>query len=109
SCLFHLWRHCSRSNPLACVGFIVLLCASTGVRADIAVSVSSAGQPIAFSSVNISQGWRFTVNDTLQVTALGLMDANLDGFQENHPIAIFDSSGATICSTMLSAGTLNPL
>lgn len=85
----------------------LLMCSAA--QGDIAASVNSQGLAIAFSSVNISQGWRFSVDVPIEVTALGLLDSDNDGFQASHPIALWNGAGAMIASAALSAGTFNPL
>lgn len=87
----------------------VMTFAAGTVHGDIAVAVGNQGLPIAFSQFDVSQGWRFNIDVPIQVTALGLMDANLDGFQAEHAIGIFKSDGSSIVSSVLEAGDVHPL
>jgi hypothetical protein len=54
-------------------------------------------------------GWEFTANQNMTVTALGVFDGNQDGLVENHPVGIWDSAGNLVGSTVVGAGTVDPL
>lgn len=82
---------------------------ASSILGDTAAAVGSQGLPIAFSQFDTSQGWRFNVDSPIRITALGLMDANLDGFQAEHPIAIFKSDGSMVVGSLIEAGTVHPL
>lgn len=49
-------------------------------------------------------GWTFRPEVDLQVTALGLFDLAHDGFDQAHPIGLWDANGALLTTTTLSAG-----
>ncbi|MCK5353628.1 MAG: hypothetical protein KAJ63_00805 [Methyloprofundus sp.] len=51
-----------------------------------------------------SFGWSFSTNDDkLGLTHLGLFDSGAAGFNEDHDMAIFDSSGSAVASVTFSA------
>lgn len=94
----------------ACIaGVIATLACNRASWADTAASVNSQGLPIAFSSVNVSHGWRFTPTVPIRVTALGLLDADNDGFAEDHPIGLWKADGDLLVSSVINAGTVDPL
>src|SRR5262245_25573242 len=84
--------------------FAAACCAAA--RADNAVSVNSQGTADAFVGVAQSIGWRFTVNSPIQITSLGLLDKNNDGFQADHPVAMWDSQGAMLANVTIHAGAI---
>jgi Domain of unknown function (DUF4082) len=71
-----------------------------------AISFSSA--PTSSDS-QISLGWQFTTLQDITVESLGYYDDSLDGFATPHEVGIFDSSGNLIVSSLLDAGTTDPL
>jgi hypothetical protein len=82
---------------------------TSSARGDIAASVGSDGPAIAFNNVDATQGWRFTVDAPIIITALGLLDANLDGFVSAHQIGVWDEEGSLLLAATVQAGTVNPL
>ena len=83
------------------------MCSSS--RADFAVSVGSQGLAIAFSINDVSQGWRFNVDVPIQITHLGLLDGDNDGFATEHPIGVWDAGGTLLALATVEKGTVNPL
>src|SRR5262245_57120066 len=54
-------------------------------------------------------GWRFTVNQPISITALGIFDSGQDGLAQSYSIGIWNSGGTMIASGTVSSGTSNPL
>jgi len=72
-----------------------------------AVSFDYGGIPLDIASTN---GWRFTPDEDIDVTAVGLWDDGADGFAASHDLAIWSGDGATmLLSTQIPAGTAAPL
>lgn len=74
------------------------------------VAPSQAAQPaIEFSGSNGSYldgntrmlGWQFTVPATVQVTALGWFDWNLDGLAREHEVGIWESATQTLVASLV--------
>ena len=51
----------------------------------------------------------FTPSTDITVSSLGVFDYRDNGLGEAHMVGIFDNSGALLASTLVSAGTANPL
>lgn len=97
-------------RPLAVTIAVVLIAASADrAPADIAATVGNDGPAIAFNSVDTTQGWRFTVDAPIIITALGLLDSDLDGFATSHQVGVWDEQGALVVAGTLQAGTVHPL
>jgi hypothetical protein len=90
--------------------------ASPALADQVAVDLDIANSIIWGSpNAGISHGWEFTVNQTIEVTHLGMVDVgpagyppglNQDGFQIAHPLGIFRiSDGALLTSGAVSPGT----
>ena len=74
------------------------------VNADVAVSIT--GGAIAAIVADSVHGWKFTVNENITLTHLGLWDQDEDGLDGDHPIGLFRlSDGALLTSGTMSAGT----
>jgi hypothetical protein len=70
---------------------------------------SGAG-PTSISSPGAVIGYDFTVGVTsLEASALGLFDQDLDGFSEAHNVSIWTSTGTLLGSVMVPTGSLAPL
>ncbi len=54
-------------------------------------------------------GWSFTVNNSIQVTALGFFDMGLDGLGEQHLIGIWDENEDLLVQAGVSLGCDNHL
>ena len=88
-------------------GTALAVSAQAGVMA-VAVPTSSSGRGSPTpQSVN---GWRFTANDDLTVTHLGMFDYLDDGFEGRYELGLFRFSDmALLTSGNLPAGTVAPL
>jgi hypothetical protein len=62
-----------------------------------------------FSDDPLTLGFVFTANSTFEVTSLGWFDSTGAGFQSEHTVGIFDSTGNLLVSTTLGSGTTDPL
>jgi hypothetical protein len=90
---------------------IVSALVAAAAASDVAMSLNPAdmtgwGWPLA----DTNHGWEFTVNSTIQVTHLGLLDVadppddiTPDGFLLSHAIGLFRVDG-----TLLTASTMDP-
>jgi hypothetical protein len=103
----HVDARSFRAVPGTLVLFSTTLALSPPAHAENAVSVGSA--LFAFNSVSRSQGWRFTVDVPIQITAMGILDAGDDGLATSHDIAIWDEAGTMLHMTTVEAGVVNPL
>lgn len=56
------------------------------------------------TSYDSTRGWRFTTNQAILVTDLGVFDSNLDGLSETHDVGIFDSTGTLLVSVTVPNG-----
>ncbi len=99
------------------LGAIVLFAwVATVAASDVAMSLNPAdmtgwGWPLA----NTNHGWEFTVNATIQVTHLGLLDVanppatmpdiTPDGFVLTHAIGLFRTDGTLLAASMFDPGT----
>ncbi|MFT7773814.1 DUF4082 domain-containing protein [Roseateles sp.] len=54
-------------------------------------------------------GWSFTVNSDITITALGVFDSDQDGLSERHEVGVWSSGGTLLASTIVGAGTADPL
>jgi len=60
--------------------------------------------------VNTTRGWRFTVNEEIQVEELGFWDSGLDGLSQPHPVGIWrDADQALLTAATVPDGTAAPL
>ena len=85
--------------------FSVALLYPTASYSATAAMISQGGQinPPADDSLH---GWRFSPNESIVVSHLGLFDNLNDGFNSDHEIGIFDyASGTLLVSAFLNAGT----
>ncbi|MBN9420580.1 MAG: DUF4082 domain-containing protein [Candidatus Eremiobacteraeota bacterium] len=81
-----------------------LLAASSAIAVPVLTLPETNGNTQAIA--NTTAGWSFTVNQTIQVTALGLFDdASVTGLTDSHQIGIWDSSSALIASATVPSGT----
>ena len=89
----------------------VLLLAGLGEPTVAAIAVSlNPNSGGGWSVSNSSHGWRFTVNQAISVTHLGLFDGDEPGFVHPHPIGLWRlSDEALLASGTISAGAVDPL
>jgi len=60
--------------------------------------------------VNTTRGWRFTVNEEIQVEELGFWDSGLDGLSQPHPVGIWrDADQALLTTATVPDSTAAPL
>src|SRR3954471_15438781 len=69
-----------------------------------------------FSSVNqtftddpVTLGFVFEVNSPFEITSLGWFSPTAEGFQTDHTVGLYDSTGSLLTSADLAAGSANPL
>ncbi|MEI9961385.1 MAG: hypothetical protein WDM76_09750 [Limisphaerales bacterium] len=85
-----------------------LILAST-LSASPLLNSSGAGST-SISSLDAVVGYSFTIGITsLEASALGLFDQDLDGFSEAHNVNIWSSTGILLGSVTVPAGSLAPL
>ena len=82
---------------------LVLLHGGTA-RADIAVEVEFGAPDTIFPNGGTTHGWQFTVNETIEVTHLGLYDRLQNGFAIEHPVGLWDEEGTLLTSVVMSPG-----
>jgi hypothetical protein len=88
--------------------------ASAALADQVAVDLDVANSIIwGYPTAGYSHGWEFTVNQTIEVTHLGMVDVgpagfppglNQDGFEIAHPLGIFRLSDGALLTT----GTVGP-
>ena len=96
------------------VGQAIAVCATlVAVQfavADTAVDiVSNDPSTNVFPAGGTTFGWQFSVNETIEITHIGLYDNNSDGFDGEHPIGLWDEEGSLIWSDVIEAGSSLPL
>jgi hypothetical protein len=102
-----LWRaRCAPMIGMVCTFFAAI---APSARGDTAVSANIAAPSMFSLGLNRTAGWRFTVNDHLSVTHLGLYDWQGNGFEIAYPIGLWNSGGNLLALAEVSAGTANPL
>jgi len=91
---------------------IVVVVSSTAALGNptAAITVNQDSNTIIDFNADSVAGWEFTVNENVQVTALGVWDGNLDGFSESIPLGLYRSSDQQLLgSVTVAAGTASPL
>ncbi len=84
------------------------LCLPLQAAAAPAVSLSNlSGLTLANGPYTL--GWAFTVNSDISVKALGVFDSDQDGLAERHQVGLWNSGGTLLASTIVGAGTADPL
>ena len=86
------------------LGFGLVLLHGGMARADIAVEIEFGASDTVFPNAGTTHGWQFTVNETIQVTHLGLYDRLQNGFAIEHPVGLWDEDGTLLSSVVMSAG-----
>jgi len=87
-----------------------LLSFSNALLADLGISAPGAGDFTWNAGSQNTYGWNFTVGSVaLQVTGLGIWDADLDGLAAAHPVGLWSESGALLASTVVQSGAQTPL
>ena len=100
------------------VSLTALVATPSTTIADVAIDldiVANSSSTFAASAFDSNHGWQFTVNRSIIVTHLGLLDVTShvdldpDGFAIAHDIGLFEASGALLTSGTLSQGIVDPL
>jgi hypothetical protein len=86
---------------------ILLVSMGTASASPAFVITNVAGQGLGNPPFTL--GWQFTATGPISVTHLGLFDGSQDGLQERHELGLWDSGGNLLASTIVGAGTANPL
>ncbi|HEY1128874.1 MAG TPA: DUF4082 domain-containing protein [Roseateles sp.] len=84
------------------------ICLPMQAMAAPAISISNISGP-TLGNGPFTLGWSFTVNSDITVTALGVFDADQDGLAERHAVGLWSSGGTLLASTIIGAGTADPL
>ncbi|MBE3069098.1 MAG: DUF4082 domain-containing protein [Planctomycetes bacterium] len=58
---------------------------------------------------NLTEGWRFTVNEDIRVMRLGVWDLSSDGLNTSHDVGLWDPAGNLLASGTVAAGTAGAL
>lgn len=78
------------------------------VLAEMAIGIT--GGTSAPMGATTNHGWRFTANEDLILTDLGLWDDDCDGMDIDHPIGVWEFATETLLTSgVISAGTGDPL
>ncbi|MGD8451769.1 MAG: PEP-CTERM sorting domain-containing protein [Phycisphaerae bacterium] len=86
------------------LGCTLLLVLATPAWGQTAVGLTGGTQAPMGATTN--HGWRFTANEAITVTELGLWDDDNDGMDIDHPIGLWEfSSGTLLTSGIIHAGT----
>ncbi len=100
----------SAARDAVVFAFMLLLSSTPAAHSDtLAVTFSYSG--VAFNgTANLTFGWEFTLNEDIQVTELGVFDANGDGMAAPHDIGLWSiSNEVLLVTTSFLAGTVHPL
>ena len=88
----------------------LICCVATFAFANTIITDPGPGFLSGASGGNITVGYDFTVGSSaIELTALGIWDWNQDGLAEAHSVSLWDTAGNLLASTLISAGTVNPL
>ena len=97
-----------------CLSVATILATTGAAHASTSAYSFEGGRSLvsATGSVNLVQGWEFTVNEDVFATALGYFDAGNvtasgppDGLFLSKDVGLFDSSGTLIAQGVVPAGT----
>ena len=78
----------------------------TNARAASSVPAASFSGGTTINAISsYTVGWAFSVNQTIQVDALGFYDFNADGLALNHPVGLWDASPSLLASVTVPSGT----
>ena len=95
------------------VVYAFALCAAIGaghiVSADTAVEFPDDPFTPVFPAGGTTFAWQFTVNETIEITHIGLYDNDGDGFEGLHPMGLWDDEGSLVWSDTIQVGTFHPL
>lgn len=91
------------------IGIVAIACMvlfGLGQPAFAEIAISLTGGTAAPMGATTNHGWRFTANENITLTELGLWDDDNDGMDIDHPIGIwrFDTA-QLLTSGVISAGT----
>ncbi len=89
------------------VAFALLLAGSSSVAWAQAIQSFSGGTQFSSyygSNAGDTVGWRFTVNQDIYVTDLGIWNKDTDGLTSNHDLGLWDSSGALLAAVNVGPG-----
>lgn len=80
-----------------------------GLASVFSIPATSAQAAVSFAASNgydnsghFCLGYSFVPNEDVNVTQLGCYDSGQDGLVQSHPVAIFDSSGSTVVSAIVT-------
>ena len=79
------------------------------VSADTAVEFPNDPFTPVFPAGGTTFGWQFTVNETIDITHIGLYDNEGDGFEGAHTMGLWDDDGALVWTEIIQPGTSLPL
>jgi hypothetical protein len=75
-----------------------------------ALTITGGNSTVGHSgNSSTTMGWRFDVDSTITITALGYYDALGDGLLEAHAVGVFDAAGSFLASASVPAGTAGTL
>lgn len=103
-------RHQSlrRGRCALVVSGVLIACASVGAESS-AVIVPPGGFDSVFPAAGTTHGWRFTIENPIKVTALGLFDKGNNGLQVSHAVGLWDEEGGLVGSVVVASGVSSPL
>lgn len=90
---------------------VVLMSATSAAPAGIpqpAVTADPQAPTTFLLNAGRTAGWRFSVNEPLLLTHLGLYDAAANGFQGSHTIGLWDSDGTLMVDAVMPTGNSAP-
>jgi hypothetical protein len=100
----------STSRAWVFVGALIAgLLRSTGSATATVAITDLTGPAQGFPAKGSNHGWVFTPNVPIQVTHLGLLDYDEQGFDISHPIGLWKIDGTLLASSVISAGTGHPM
>jgi hypothetical protein len=87
------------------------LCVNLSVASPLAsasiLALGFTGGLVATSAQ--TRGWAFDTSQAITVNSMGWWDFNNDGLAARHEVGIWDTAGKLLMSTIVSAGTADPL
>lgn len=90
------------------IGFVALTITARHTTADELALTFTSGF-VNTSQTNWMAGWRFVVNNSIHVDALGLWDFEQDGLSSSHPVGIWTDDGNLVASGTVAAGPGAPI
>jgi len=73
------------------------------------IAITTSPDNVATNTGTWTLGWSFSVNSSINVTALGAFDAGSDGLNVAHDVGIWDVSGNLLASATVPSGTAGVL